>query len=475
MFKSENIRLFLFPLSPIKVFLNIRLMVVLAFLLALRFVLQYLVIYIPTASMSISIAWTPLMIAGWIFGPIFGFFLGFITDTISYFMQPTSVWFWMYAIEEPLIGLISGIIGFICTLRIKSVFNNNVMVKSVFKKPINKTYKFDLIIQQFFFVSFLIICNFALFAWLDGSQKFESISGFDDVFFSYSKYIIIGVLLFFFVIVETITIFIFKKNKKNLILCCWILILVLLCSVIFSFILGPITSVAYYEYINGKSSPSFLKYGAIFYLIPRVIKESIKAPLQAIILLTALPIAFSFISEAKNSIRLKWKNNETIFEKIFNKQTKNKKVIYQKNIIQIATFILIINNKKLFLHHAINSNNGKILEAQIIQKDTVNSYYELVSKLFLKHGIFKKLVFTGNLSYKTKYKLKSFLVNNLKNYSIAVKINDLSLNDAYAINSFNFTKNLYMDQLYKCKKNFLSESQIRKIVNVYNKNYLNRQ
>ena len=147
MFKFENIKLFLFPLNPIKVFLNIRLMVILSFLLALRFVLQYLTIYIPVASMSISIAWTPLMLAGWIFGPVFGFFLGFITDTVAYLIKPGSIWYWMYAIQEPLVGMISGIIGFICMLRIKSVFNKEALENSNFKKPINKTYKLDFLLH----------------------------------------------------------------------------------------------------------------------------------------------------------------------------------------------------------------------------------------------------------------------------------------------------------------------------------------
>lgn len=466
MFKMENLKLFLFPLKPIKVFLNIRLMVVLAFLLALRFVLQYLVIYIPTASMDISIAWTPLMLAGWIFGPIFGFFLGFITDTISYFIKPTGVWFWMYAIEEPMIGLLSGIIGFICTLRIKSVINKNALENTSFKQPINKTYKLDLFIQQFFFIAFLVVCNFVLLYWLDGTQKFESLSTYDDLFFTYSKYIIIGALFFFFVMIEIITIFIYKKNKKNFILCCWILILVLLCSVIFSFILGPITSVAYYEYINGKQSPSFLKYGAIFYLIPRVIKESVKAPVQTILFLAVLPIASNFIVQVKNSIRLKWKNDQNNFDKIFTKE----KIKNSKNqAIEIATSILVTNGKKVFLHHAIDTTSGKILEANISQKETINSYYELIAKLSSKYGIFEKLVFTGDLTFQFKFKIKNTLFDNLKNYSIKAVIRKSI--DRKTINSFDFTKNLYMYEFYKNKDKLLNDKQIKKIINTYNQSY----
>ena len=470
MFKFENIKLFLFPLNPIKVFLNIRLMVILSFLLALRFVLQYLTIYIPVASMSISIAWTPLMLAGWIFGPVFGFFLGFITDTVAYLIKPGSIWYWMYAIQEPLVGMISGIIGFICMLRIKSVFNKEALENSNFKKPINKTYKLDLIIQQIFFIAFLIICVFALFAWLDGTQKFESKSGFDEIFFSYSKYIIVGALIFFFIAVEIISIFIYKKNKKNFILCCWVLILVILSSMIFSFILGPISAVSYYEYINGKPSSSFLTYGAIFYLIPRVIKESIKAPLQIVLFLLVLPIALNFITEIKNTIRLKWKTNLSYFDKFFQSLTK-KTTKQQVDTIQIATYILIINNKRTFLHHAIDSNNGKILIAQIDQKETINSYYEFVCKLFSKYGTNKKLIFTGNLTYRFKLRIKNILFNDLKNHSIEVKMDDLFSHYIYAINSFNFTKNLYLYEFYESKKNKLEENQIKKIINTYTQSY----
>lgn len=467
MFKWENIKLFLFPLNPIKVFLNIRLMVILSLLLALRFVLQYLTIYIPAASMSISIAWTPLMVAGWFFGPIFGFFLGFITDTISYLIKPGSIWFWMYAIQEPLVGLLSGIIGYIYLIRVKSIFKNNLVSKNknLFKDPINKGYKIDLIIQQIFFILFLIGCVFVLFFWLDQTQSFESKSGFDSVFYDSSRYIIIGSLIFFFVVVELLTFFIYKKNKKNLMLCSWILVLVLLSSIIFSFVMGPISATGYYEYLNNKQSPSFLKYGAIFYLIPRVIKESIKVPIQTLLFLTVIPIAYKFLNEIKNTIRLKWQNENLYLNKLFNLK---KDKVANDNIIEIATSSLIIGNKKVFLHHIINSSDGQILLAKIEDKLDANNYLKFVIEFFNSKSLFKEIVFSGELPLKFRYQIKKKLFSELKQLEIKTTIKKTYSSNKDVAKSFDFTKNLYLYELYKSNSLLIKEQEINKIVTTYN-------
>lgn len=92
----------------------------------------------------------------------------------------------------------------------------------------------------------------------------------------------------FMVIMETCTIYQLVNNKENhthLMLFIYGSCLVVLLMEIFSFLLGPITSIEYYKYLhNGAVSPSYLKYGTLFYLVPRVIVQSIKCPLESLLL-----------------------------------------------------------------------------------------------------------------------------------------------------------------------------------------------
>jgi hypothetical protein len=54
---------------------------------------------------------------------------------------------------------------------------------------------------------------------------------------------------------------------------------------IFSFMLGPISAVAYYRYLhNGLTPPSWMKFGMVYYLVPRLIVQSIKVPIEATLL-----------------------------------------------------------------------------------------------------------------------------------------------------------------------------------------------
>jgi hypothetical protein len=55
---------------------------------------------------------------------------------------------------------------------------------------------------------------------------------------------------------------------------------------IFSIALGPIVTVEYLKYINGVTPGSWIKYGAMYYLIPRVIADSIKVPIEAVLMTT---------------------------------------------------------------------------------------------------------------------------------------------------------------------------------------------
>lgn len=289
--KKRNLLLsFFFPLWPIKLFSNIKSMMTLCLLISLRFVMQFASIYIPSINMSISLAWTPIIVASWIFGPIVGFFTGAITDTIGFFIKP-SVWFWLYAIQEPLVCFLSGIFG-----SLFQIFS---------KKPSN--IKKSFLFFQSIVIVFTTTCIVSLIFMINGYSYEGKKSNIESFFIENSKWIILGSILFFFLVIEIMSFFILRKKRKDKIAFFYVASLSCLISLIFSFLLGPISANEYYKYLhNGLSSPNFIKYGTIFYLIPRAMKESIKTPIQIMLLISIIPICNKTINEIKINIRTKW-------------------------------------------------------------------------------------------------------------------------------------------------------------------------
>lgn len=276
---KDKILKFIYPFYPHHLFNSIKLMMVLAMLITVRIILGFISIPIPGVGISISIAWVPLMIIGWIYGPIYGFIVGMITDTIGFLISPTAVWFWMYAIQEPLVGLVSGIFQGAYYLRI-----NN--------KKANIT--FDILFEQVTIMVFSLVGLILLLLWVDhGNIKY----------FSVYKSITIGLLCFYLLVIEIFTLIFTvksKNNKKYLITFIYSSVLVTLIGVIFSFLLGPISAVEYLYYINGVYPDNYLQYGIIFYLIPRIITESIKTPIEAIVLTGSIFVINPNIEKIKN-------------------------------------------------------------------------------------------------------------------------------------------------------------------------------
>ncbi len=56
-------------------------------------------------------------------------------------------------------------------------------------------------------------------------------------------------------------------------------IICIIITIIFSFILGVVSAIKYYEYLYNKTPPNLLNYGVVYYLLPRIIKECIKTPI----------------------------------------------------------------------------------------------------------------------------------------------------------------------------------------------------
>lgn len=290
---KQKIIEFFFPLYPLKVFSSISSITVLSVLIALRMVLQLTSFYIPIFSFSISVSWTPLIIIGWLYGPIYGFVAGFITDSLGILMSG-SVWFWLYAIQEPMVGFIAGLFGYFCRVRLlKNASDKKTKIK-------------DFVIFDFFLIFFSGISIYFLIEFTNSSVSFEGKSKLEEIFFVYSKWVILGVMSFFLIFSNILEIIFYKKFFKNFIFCSWLISLVCILSILMSFLLGPISANEFYKYMYGNDSPYFVKYGTIFYLIPRVFKESIKAPIQVLILIIVIPIASNYVEKMKMAKFLKW-------------------------------------------------------------------------------------------------------------------------------------------------------------------------
>lgn len=212
------------------------------------------------------------MLLGWIFGPVSGLLLGVITDTLS-FLISGGVWFWLYAIQEPLLMFVAGLIG------------------SVYRVRINiRGWISDYCAFQVIASLFLVIAILSLYAY--GQQVFATAVRDPFGWSAHNTLILTGVCLACFYLCSQIVIHVLLFNKKHkrheawFKLFIYVVILCLIASLIFSFILGTLAAVAYLTFLTGYTSmpANWTTYGAYYYLIPRVIKETFKLPLMLVLL-----------------------------------------------------------------------------------------------------------------------------------------------------------------------------------------------
>ena len=101
----------------------------------------------------------------------------------------------------------------------------------------------------------------------------------------------------------------FKKFKKNnrYLLFLYAITLISIIMDVFSFLLGPVSSVEYLRYVNGEYPENYMKYGLLIYFIPRVIVQNIKVPIESLlfcsIVLIVNPILNNYIMQVEN----RWK------------------------------------------------------------------------------------------------------------------------------------------------------------------------
>lgn len=286
---SKSLVSFFFPLFPIKIMKSQKLMFFIALLLSLRLVLSMISIKIPMFNLTIGVSWVPVMIFGWHFGMVYGFIFGVITDTLCFYIFPSgALWFWMYAIQEPSLCFFAGFIGSICRLR----QNSN-----------SRHYYLDIILFQLSIICF-VVASYAMlltFTWHDAKID----QGVKDYIFLHhlTKYISLGVLLAFFVFCELFFWLWIAKNKNsswhNILNFIYSSMLVIILITLFSFALGPFITVGYFKYTHlGKEPNNYIKYGLIFYLIPRFIEQSIKVPIESLVLASSIILSQRYLKQS---------------------------------------------------------------------------------------------------------------------------------------------------------------------------------
>ena len=291
---KKNIKKFFFPIS--KPFSSVKTLTFIAIIFTLYIFLVLCTMY---SVLNFSIPWIPIMVLGWYLGPIYSCFLTIVFDNIRFFLlsQVGGLWFWLYAIQAPLVALISGLFGGLFYYRINSI-----------KSFCSKSIIFDVIFNNLIVISFFIFTTFMLLSFVNNSTKFKGSEKIETFFLNTYKWIAISLLTFSLVSFETIIIINFRCNlqrKKDFIsqilILCYCSSLVLVIMFIFPYVLQPIATIEYCKYC-GFPNKSFL-----FYLIPQTFRQSIIVPIEIFVLKTIILLAQKQFNEINDQINNQWK------------------------------------------------------------------------------------------------------------------------------------------------------------------------
>jgi hypothetical protein len=73
--------------------------------------------------------------------------------------------------------------------------------------------------------------------------------------------------------------------------------------------LGPITTVKYFEYLNNGEVPlNWINIGVTYYLIPRVVVESIKVPIESALLTSLVIVLDPLLEKTVYTINNRWES-----------------------------------------------------------------------------------------------------------------------------------------------------------------------
>ncbi|ADE19946.1 ECF transporter S component [Mycoplasma crocodyli] len=98
------------------------------------------IVSIPT--IKISFIGLPVKITGFIFGPIIGFFVGFLSDILSMLFVPPSAYNPLYTLATAMNGLVSGIVGWFFLKFLKFYFGGEYRINAFEAKIFNLSIKY---------------------------------------------------------------------------------------------------------------------------------------------------------------------------------------------------------------------------------------------------------------------------------------------------------------------------------------------
>ena len=76
-----------------------------------------------------------------------------------------------------------------------------------------------------------------------------------------------------------------------------------------SFLLGPISTVEYLRYINGVYPDAWVRYGMIYYLVPRIIVQCLKTPIESIVLASLILLTQNLFDDYINNLNNRWETD----------------------------------------------------------------------------------------------------------------------------------------------------------------------
>ena len=230
---------------------------------------------INVGPMVLSFSWIALFMIGFILGPLIGYFVGWITDSLSWVIHG-DLWMWEYSIQEPIICLIGGLIGILYKLlqNNKSKWTMFVVFETVFT-------------------------GMVIFGLYMVARYFNYENNKNDDFFSSTWVKISGLVMIsiFYISINALVISMMIRNSDpNLIIV--VALVVTITTIIFSWIIGPWAMKRWYEHQYGSTSSQFKNYGYKYYTLSRILKSMFVVPIE--ITLT-YPLWKSFILWSKQS------------------------------------------------------------------------------------------------------------------------------------------------------------------------------
>ncbi|QMT98405.1 ECF transporter S component [Mycoplasma tullyi] len=282
--KTAIIKFFL-PFWPLKLRYNIYLISFLAIFIALKVILGLFVVRIgPTISLGIS--WVGLALIGWIFGIVAAIPIGFLTDALSFFLGGGDVWYWLFAIQEPMIIFTAGLFGSI--YRIRRNYASNF---------------WDFVFQQILILGFCVV-GFIFLSLYNNPETNRFLVRNN----SFGTTLSMVFMALFFVFSEITSWLLYLKNRKtkeSIKLFLYVSTMMITLSILYSLVLGTI---AINEYLINvvHQKPKTRDFILSAFLIPRVIKETLRLPILIICVIALIKISEPYLQNFFNLSRLRW-------------------------------------------------------------------------------------------------------------------------------------------------------------------------